>query len=90
MKKALIFLAIAVLLFVASVVRAEYFAAKDARKFHHADCQWVKKIRQENLLSFKTPDDARQAGYEPCKTCNPDSPSAVERSVKARPAASMR
>lgn len=90
MKKVLMSAALAAFMLAPSLVCAEYFAAKDAEKYHHADCHWVKKIRPENLASFKTTEEARQAGYEPCRVCNPAAAAQEDRAVRGRPAQSGR
>ena len=47
-----------------------YAASKSAKKFHTANCDAVGKIKPENLLTFKTREEAA-SGREPAKDCNP-------------------
>lgn len=49
----------------------KYVASKNGKVFHKADCQFAKKIKPENLVTYDTRDDALKAGKNPCKTCNP-------------------
>jgi hypothetical protein len=39
--------------------------------YHYPWCQWAKKILPENEVWFNTAQEARDAGYRPCKVCNP-------------------
>jgi hypothetical protein len=50
---------------------SKYVASKNSKVFHKADCQFVKRIKPENLVTYYTRDDAVKAGKNPCKTCNP-------------------
>ena len=48
----------------------DYFvASKDLDKYHLYNCKWVKIIKPENRVYFKTKDQAKKAGYKICKTC---------------------
>ncbi len=49
----------------------KYVASKNSKVFHKADCQFVKRIKPANLVSYDTRDEAVKAGKNPCKTCNP-------------------
>ncbi len=49
----------------------EYAASKDSEVFHYSDCSYVKKINPENLIRFKTREEAIASGGRPCKTCEP-------------------
>jgi hypothetical protein len=42
-----------------------------SKKYHRPDCRYAQKIKPENLISFRSIDDARRQGYIPCKVCNP-------------------
>lgn len=48
-----------------------YVASSRSKKFHRPGCEWGRKIAPDNLVKFKTVDDALNAGYEPCRACNP-------------------
>ena len=49
----------------------KYVASKSSNIFHKPDCRWAKNISQENLVTYKSKDEAIKAGKRPCKTCNP-------------------
>ena len=59
------------LLFIPSVLAAEFWASKKSNKYHYPDCRWAQKIKSSNLIKFKSPEDAIKAGYIPCKVCKP-------------------
>jgi micrococcal nuclease len=50
-----------------------YVASKKSRRhvFHRPDCEWARKIREDNLIIFETKDEALDSGYSPCRTCKP-------------------
>lgn len=48
-----------------------YVASKNSKVFHSPQCKWAEKIRPENLVGYKSRDEAIRAGRRPCKTCNP-------------------
>lgn len=61
-----------VLIFLTSLALAdEFWASKKSNKYHYPTCQWAKKIKEENLIIFKTPEEAIKSGYIPCKVCRP-------------------
>lgn len=75
-RKTLILTAALVLLaFVPFALSAEYWASKNSDKYHYPSCQWAKRVKQSNLVIFKTPEEAKEAGYVPCKVCRPPSTS---------------
>ena len=39
--------------------------------YHQADCDYVPKISQPNLVSFTSSADATTHGYKPCRICSP-------------------
>jgi hypothetical protein len=49
----------------------KYVASKSSNIFHKPDCRWAQNISQENLVTYKSKDEAIKAGKRPCKTCNP-------------------
>jgi hypothetical protein len=49
----------------------EYVASKNSKVFHKKDCRAAARISPENLIGFKTRDEAIQSGRRPCKICNP-------------------
>lgn len=44
---------------------------KNSKKLHRPECKWVKDIDAANRAEFESREEAVQAGYQPCKTCNP-------------------
>jgi len=49
----------------------KYVASKSSDIFHKPDCRWAQNISKENLITYKSKDEAIKAGKRPCKTCNP-------------------
>ena len=39
--------------------------------YHYPSCKWAKKIKPENEIWFSSPEEAKAAGYRPCKVCRP-------------------
>ena len=48
-----------------------YVASKSSNIFHKPDCRWAQNISKENLITYKSREEAMKAGKRPCKTCNP-------------------
>lgn len=69
--KRILVLIIFLLFLVPYALTAEFWASKNSNKYHYPDCKWAQKIKSENLVKFKTPEDAIKAGYVPCKVCKP-------------------
>ena len=73
MKK--IFAAVVTIIFMtatfATVLAANYVGNANSKKFHVGNCSFVGKMNQKNRVDFQTRDEAIQAGYVPCKRCNP-------------------
>ena len=51
--------------------RYEFIGSKGGDVFHKSDCHWASSISSENLMSYKTREEAVKAGKRPCKFCNP-------------------
>jgi len=49
----------------------KYVASKKSNVFHRPDCKWVKKISTNNLVGFKSREEAIRSGRRPCKSCRP-------------------
>lgn len=49
----------------------EFVASKNSKVFHKATCGSAKRIKQGNLVTYKTREEAIQAGKRPCKICKP-------------------
>ena len=48
-----------------------YYASKTSRVYHRLTCEYVDKIKKENLVSFTSKDEAEKAGKRGCLKCNP-------------------
>jgi hypothetical protein len=48
-----------------------YVASNSSNIFHKPDCRWAQNISKENLIKYKSREEAIKAGKRPCKTCNP-------------------
>jgi len=46
-----------------------FIASRNAKIFHKDGCTLGKKIKARNKVSFSTPEEASDSGYEPCKRC---------------------
>lgn len=49
----------------------KHVASRSSNIFHKPECRWAKNISDQNLVSYKSKDEAIKAGKRPCKTCNP-------------------
>ena len=49
----------------------KYAASKKSEVFHYITCSYVSKIKPENLILFKTREQAIASGRRPCKKCKP-------------------
>jgi hypothetical protein len=52
-------------------IQTQFIASKNSKVFHKADCQWVNKIKPENLVIYNSREQAVNAGKRPCKQCEP-------------------
>lgn len=48
-----------------------FVGSSKSDKYHYPYCQWAKKINPANLVEFNSSEEARKAGYVPCKVCSP-------------------
>ena len=48
-----------------------YIGTTNSRKFHTMNCELGKSISEKNAAHFSTRDEALDAGFVPCKSCNP-------------------
>ena len=46
-----------------------FVGSKNSNKYHLPTCRWAKQIKPENLVCFKTLEEAIQKGYLPDKNC---------------------
>jgi micrococcal nuclease len=49
----------------------QFVGSKKSDKYHYPTCEWAKKIKPENLVTFTSAQEAIKAGYVPCKVCRP-------------------
>ena len=49
----------------------EFTGSKGSDVFHKPDCHSASNISSENLMSYKSRQEAVKAGKRPCKWCNP-------------------
>jgi hypothetical protein len=53
------------------ITEHKYVASKSSNVFHRPDCRWARNISPENLIEYKSREEAIQAGKRPCKSCKP-------------------
>ncbi len=46
-----------------------FVGSKNSNKYHLPTCRWAKQIKPENLVCFKSIEDALSKGYQPDKNC---------------------
>lgn len=49
-----------------------YVGSTTSNKYHRLDCRYAVKIKEENRIPFYSVEEAEEAGYIPCKVCNPE------------------
>jgi hypothetical protein len=77
--KAVIFFAVACFFLALSnfSFSAEFWASTKGEYYHNPSCAWARKIRTEDLVKYTSPEEAKKAGYKPCKFCKPPEASDV-------------
>lgn len=55
----------------ATTQEGKYVGSKNSKKYHLPDCQYAKKIKEENQIWFKSVKEAQEADYQPCGACKP-------------------
>jgi hypothetical protein len=48
-----------------------YVGSINSDVYHYPWCEWAQKINPENEIWFNSAEEAHDAGYRPCKVCNP-------------------
>lgn len=48
-----------------------FVGSANSNKYHYPDCKWALKIKPENKITFDSSEEAKGAGYVPCKACSP-------------------
>ena len=46
-----------------------FFASKTGNSFHRRDCMTIRKVPREDLIVFRSRNEALEMGYKPCKVC---------------------
>lgn len=54
------------------MVGSFYVGSTTSDKYHRPDCRYAEKIKDENKIFFSDAEEAEEAGYSPCKVCNPE------------------
>ena len=49
----------------------QFIGSINGDKYHYPNCEWAQRIKPENEVWFSSPAEAREAGYKPCKACEP-------------------
>ena len=57
------------------VAHADFVGNKDSKFFFPDTCSYVKFIKKDNVVNFKTAADAVAAGYKASSKCKPDAAS---------------
>lgn len=52
-----------------SIQKENVLASRNSNLYHKTDCQYIKNIREENLVIFEDIEDAKKNGYIPDKNC---------------------
>ena len=55
----------------AEVAEYAYVASVNSEVFHQPNCRYAQRIKQNNLVGFKSREDAVNSGRRPCKVCKP-------------------
>ncbi len=66
---------------------AKYVGSSEAKKYHRASCEFVKKITKNNRVEFSSPEQAEKAGYTACKVCTPGTPKKNTKAKSGTPSA---
>jgi len=48
-----------------------FVGSTKSNKYHDPTCKQALKIQAENIVTFNSAKEALEAGYVPCKICNP-------------------
>ena len=52
-------------------VSGPFVGSKNSDVYHYPDCSSAKQIKEANKIWFNSVEEAKAAGYRPCKKCNP-------------------
>lgn len=51
--------------------KIKFIASIKSNRYHYPWCKRAKRIKQEYLIVFDSPEQAREENYIPCKICKP-------------------
>lgn len=69
MKKLMVVLAGMLIFGLSQAAHADYVGNKDSKFFFPDNCSYVKLIKKDNIVNFKTSADAIKAGYKVSSKC---------------------
>jgi methylphosphotriester-DNA--protein-cysteine methyltransferase len=52
-------------------VQAVFVGSRHSNVYHLPTCSAARRIKPENLIGFKSREEAVRADYRPCKICRP-------------------
>ncbi|MEW6274942.1 MAG: Ada metal-binding domain-containing protein [Bacillota bacterium] len=55
----------------------KFVGSAQSNIYHYPSCEWAKKIKPGNQVWFSSPEEAKAAGYRPCKVCRPSGSSGL-------------
>ena len=47
-------------------------ASKESNIYHKSNCQYIKNIKEQNIIIFEDKEDAEENDYISCKICKPE------------------
>jgi methylphosphotriester-DNA--protein-cysteine methyltransferase len=77
MKKLMLAMTGLLILSFSGLANADFVGNKDSKFFFPDTCSYVKLIKKDNVVNFKTSADAIAAGYKASSKCKSDAPAAV-------------
>ena len=57
----------------------KYYGSTKSDKYHKEGCRYIEKIKDENLIIFRSVKEAQEADYVGCKVCKPPSEGATQK-----------
>ena len=51
--------------------REVFVGSVRSRLYHRPACEWARRIAPANRIPFRSAEEARDAGYTPCRVCRP-------------------
>lgn len=51
--------------------KGAYVGSVYSNKYHDPSCIWAENMAKENQVWFATVEEAQEAGYVPCPSCEP-------------------